>query len=612
LIYPIKVLFSIEFDDRFEFYIGGDRSIPEKIWELQREDNTTEIRKAVINSIGNRKSDWIVSIQYYRYVDTLEIPEEYQAPSNPTIIQGVESSAIITDDNTTIHIGTNEVDPIGNGWFAPNAINWLETNPDNVLPSSRGYFGGGTQIDLSNQLLVDENAITQYLALETDPVELYDVADTSYTTQIETLTGFEYLNSGDFGGGTRYVFSNLWTPTNQYILSDFLDWDVTKTYSDVQVIGLSNDLAGNFYEKAHAQSMLFEDVDMIESHAYTQPNNSLLYFDTDYLRIIQNSNTNISLDNHINASSVRVTSQDNSVFNNRYPSIEKEGSIGISGRIYSDGGSYSFRLGSYDSDGVFAFPLIDDTGFNVQLVPYTKAQTDYAMQLRLRGSLLKFYFFDVIKSSALGTVELMGESANISLDFIEQEEAEDNSFNELHRKKAGIGESLLQKGIDNTGIGHKIEYLWEEYKEGLDPVVFTFPITPAYTESAIYYDGIQKYPIVTTNSDFTNATSFVISMSGVNAYTGVRSVPYYKGEDILEGKRINRVAWSYQDGQNLKQRNVTLDVKTYTITVDDGIATIPNSSKIKAFKVKKLSPILNQLDPESINVVIHSMSCYFN
>ena len=607
-IYPVKVLFSIEVDDRIEFYIGGDRSIPVKIWELQRENDVTEIRKAVINSTGNKPNDWIVSIQYFRYVDTIEIPEEYQGlPPNSPIIQGVESSAIITSNNTTIHVGTNEIDPIGKGWFAPDAINWFKTNPDNVLPSSRGYFGGGTQIDLSNELLVGENAITQYLATETDPVELYDISDTGYTTQIGSLTGFEYLDSGDFGGGTRYIFSDLWTPTNEYILSDFLDWDTTKTYSDVQIIELSNDLAPDFYEKAYAQSMTFDDVDLIESHAYTQPNDNLLYFDADYLRIIQNSNSGIGLGSPtINTSSVSAISQDNSAFNHRYPSIEKEGAIGISGRIYSNGANYSFRLGSYDSDGVFRFPLVDDTGFNVQSATYGKVQTDYAMQLRLRGSLLKFYFFDVIKSSASGSIELMGESISISLAFLEQEEREDNAFNELHRKKSGTGETLIQKGLDNSAIGHGIGYEWEEYKEGFDPVEFTFPITPSYTETTYYYSNSQKYPLATNNSDFEIVAFFGVSIEGTNAYTGMRLAPNFKGEDVLENNKISRVAWSDDDGESLKQNDIELDVKTYRIVIDGSDATIPDSSKIKTFTVKKLAAT-----PSIEDAVIYSMSCYF-
>jgi hypothetical protein len=614
-IYPIKVLFSIEIDDRIEFYIGGDRSIPVKIWELEREDNRTEIRKAVINSTGNKPNDWVVSIQYYRYFDTIEIPEAYQGlPPNSTIIQGVESSAIITNNNTTIHVGTNEINPIGNSWFAPDAVNWFKTDPDNTLPSSRGYFGGGTQIELFNQLLVGEDAITDYLALETDPVELYDISDTSYTTQIGSLAGFEYLSEiDDFGGGTRYIFSNLWTPTNEYILSDFLDWDTTKAYSEAQITGLSNDLAGNFYAKAYTQSMVLNDMDLIESHAYTQPNNNFLYYDTDYLRSLNNNNPEIALgDLNINSASVRVTSQDNSLFNNRYPSIQKQGSVGISGQVYSNGGSYSFGLGSYDSDGVFNFPLIDDTGFSVQTVSYSKAETDYSWTLR-RGNLLKFYFFDVIKSRADGAIEILGESINISLDFIEQEEREDAAYNELRRKKVGAGESLLQKGLDATGIGHKIEYSWEEYREGFSPFDYSFPVTPAYTETAFYYDGTGKYPLETSNSDFRRGTFFVVSIQDDNAYRGLRIAPNYKGEDILENNKISRVAWAEEDGEALKESDVKLDVKTYRIIVDGGTATIPNSSKIKTFKAKKISRALEGLSPEVIDTLtVHSMSCYFN
>jgi hypothetical protein len=140
----------------------------------------------------------------------------------------------------------------------------------------------------------------------------------------------------------------------------------------------------------------------------------------------------------------------------------------------------------------------------------------------------------------------------------------------------------------------------------------TFPVTdPSYTDSTFYYDGDSKYPLVATNSDFIDVVVFTVIPAPI--YTGFRTAPLFNAEDILENNKISRVAWSQQDGDDLKEKDIKLNVKTYRIIVDEGTATIPNGSTIKTFKVKNLSPILSQLDPVVADTAtVHSMSCYFN
>jgi hypothetical protein len=113
--------------------------------------------------------------------------------------------------------------------------------------------------------------------------------------------------------------------------------------------------------------------------------------------------------------------------------------------------------------------------------------------------------------------------------------------------------------------------------------------------------------LATTNSDLTNLIPFIVQIGNANAYTGMRVAPNFKGEDILENNKISRVVWSDEDGESLKESDIQLDVKTYRVVVDGDNATIPDSSKIKRFLVKKIAAI-----PSVGDATIHSMSCYFN
>jgi hypothetical protein len=55
----VKVLFSVINGDNRDFYIGGDRAIPTKIFSLPV---LLSINSAYITSTGSSKSNWIVSI----------------------------------------------------------------------------------------------------------------------------------------------------------------------------------------------------------------------------------------------------------------------------------------------------------------------------------------------------------------------------------------------------------------------------------------------------------------------------------------------------------------------------------------------------------------------
>jgi len=604
-IYPIKVLFSIEFDDRFEFYIGGDRDIPIKIWELEKQEENaqrlTSIRKAIINSTGNKPNDWIVSIQYYRWNDTIAIPVEYRGNSSPDVIQGVESSAIITSNNITVHVGTDVINPIGNGWFAPDAFNWF--NPDGNS-TARGYGDSRIQRDVSNELVTGDLVVYRLRATGKDPVILYALNDIFYTTPIGTVAGFEYI-PGAATFQSSMVF-NLWVPSNPFLLSSPLDWNTTLDYSYDQVIGLSNNFAADFYLRAYNLTLTHSDLNLVEARNYVLlPEGP--YYDVDYMRSINGSLQ--GSDGSSPLSSVRRKSQDSTVFNSQYSTMTKAGSVVIAGRGggFSD---YGGELGSFGTNGFFKFPMITSSGFAVQTIAYRNATTDYSLTLRQRSRTGVRVLLDVIKSSTDGVIQLLGEDTTISLDFIQKDQLNDsaNASRDFRKKKVGTGESLIQKGLDNSGIGHKVEYSWEERLLVFD---ITFPVTdPSYAESAFYYDGTDKYSIVTTNSDFRDIIAFTVESSwifGVPIYTGFRTAPLYKSEDILENNKISRVAWAEEDGEALKESDVKLDVKTYRIIVDGGTATIPNSSKIKTFKVKKISAT-----PLAETAIIHSMSCYFN
>ena len=604
-IYPIKVLFSIEFSDRFEFYIGGDRTTPIKIWELEKQEENaqrlTSIIKATINSTGNKPNDWIVSIQYYRWNDTIPIPSEYRGNSSPNFIQGVESSAIITKNNTAIHVGTDVINPIGNGWFAPDAFNWF--NPDGNS-RARGYEALRTQAELSEELVTGSLVVYELRATGKDPVILYALDDISYTTPIGTVTGFEYISENADVDATM-VF-NLWVARNNLLLSSPLDWNTALTYSHDQVIGLSNNFAADFYLRAYNRTLAFSDLDLVEARCYNLLNFTGPYWDIVYMRVL-NGGIQGTAGGEQPYCQIFSNSQDSFLFNSQYSTVTKIGRAIIVGwgNTYRE---YNSALRSSDMIGFFKFPMITSSGFTVQAIAFRDATTKW------NG--IPSYSLAVTKSSADGVIQLLGESAIISLDFIQKNQIDNppSSIRDFRKKKAGTGESLIQKGLDNSGIGHKVEYLWEERLLVFD---ITFPVAdPSYEESAFYYDGTNKYPLVTTNSDFRGITAFTIQSEpvfGVPIYTGFRVVPLYKSEDILENNKISRVAWSEQNGDELKQSDIKLDVKTYRIIVDEGTATIPDSSKIKTFKVKNLSPILSQLDPVVADTTtVHSMSCYFN
>jgi hypothetical protein len=604
-------LFSIEFSDKFEFYIGGDRNVPIKIWELEKQEENaqrlTSIIKATINSTGNKPNDWIVSIQYYRWNDTIPIPAEYRGNSPPDFIQGVESSAIITSNNTIIHVGTDVINPIGNGWFAPDAFNWF--NPDGNS-RARGYEALRIQRQASNELVIGSLVVYELRATGKAPVILYALDDIFYTTPIGTVAGFEYI-PGNATFQSSMAF-NLWVPSNPFLLSSPLDWNTTLSYSHDQVISLSNNFAANFYSRAYNLTLIHSDLDLVEARNY-----QLLpagpYYDVAYMRSINGSLGGSA--GTVASSSVRQRSQDSSVFNSQYSTTTETGSVVIVGR---GGGfnSYNGGLTSFNTDGFFKFPMITSSGFTVQTIACRNAATDYYLTLSQRGANGVSYRFIAIKSSTDGVIQLLGEDTTISLDFIQKYQLNDptSPSRDFRKKKAGTGESLIQKGLDNSGIGHKVEYSWEESLQVFD---ITFPVTdPSYEESAFYYDGTNKYPLVTTNSDFRGITSFTVESDwifGVPIYTGFRIVPLYKSEDILENNKISRVAWSEENGDELKEKDIKLDVKTYRIIIDNDIATIPDSSKIKTFKVKNLSPILSQLDlVVADTATVYSMSCYFN
>ncbi len=188
-------------------------------------------------------------------------------------------------------------------------------------------------------------------------------------------------------------------------------------------------------------------------------------------------------------------------------------------------------------------------------------------------------------------------------------------FTDRYWVYSGHGEAIKQRGLDNSAIIHKIDYEWYADSIGSFTQTVFFTIPPSLLEESFYYKDGFKYPLTTTNQDFRAVTGFYLDMpqrQEINTgpiinYSTFRLTPLFNAEDILENDKISRVAWSEQDGETLKQTNIKLDVKTYSIIIEDGNATIPNGSKIKRFPVKSISSI-----PSVQDATIHSMSCYFN
>lgn len=68
----VKVLFSVINGTNRDFYIGGDRATPQKIFSFPADNSVTA---AFITNLGNRPNDWIVSLRYQSpsFVESIKI-----------------------------------------------------------------------------------------------------------------------------------------------------------------------------------------------------------------------------------------------------------------------------------------------------------------------------------------------------------------------------------------------------------------------------------------------------------------------------------------------------------------------------------------------------------
>ena len=666
-IYPIKVLFSVEYEDKFEFYIGGDRNTPIKIWELEKvsifNQGTTRIKSAAINSTGNKPDDWIVMIQY------LSPDLIFTAPSGQTVntLRNLEASAILQPNlSPIIHVGANGSDPVGNGFFAPrdpyiwyfldeivnvttdedflvtgedyrpylypNSLKGIELSSsgssDNLATSSRftvsrpwlpseGSIGLITS-SLSELWLYNyvEGADFNFLDLG---LQIGNSSAFAYLTPIYDVPGINF-----FVEGSAFV-SNLYVPSvgaDTSLLSS-LYWENIEFLSLSQIAALLNVFSPNFHDSIVGGGLYDVQQTNLVSGSYigelAQASNQA--FTHDLLQVlnivVEQVIYSFPLDNNVFQGSTSVFRRSSNFYDYKRIYTESQARLVTIGSFALAYTEYFFSPKSTISSGTFHYVIVSPLGIERTSIPYDLTTITYIRRYDRYAFTERSGTSLVTKGSASGNMQMMGVTFDVDVKKTIFSVA-GSSFIDRRWAYSGHGEAIRQRGLDNSAIIHKIDYGWQARSTGAS-VSFTVP--PSLLEESFYYKDGFKHPLTTTNQDFRTMTTFYLDMSQqqeVNVgpiinHSGFRIIPLFNAEDILENNKISRVAWSEQDGDDLKEFNIKLDVKTYRIIVDGGTATIPDGSKIKTFKVKNLSPILSQLDPAVADTAkVHSMSCYFN
>jgi hypothetical protein len=636
-IYPIKVLFSVEFDDKFEFYIGGDRNIPIKIWELEIISNfnqeITIVKSASINSTGNKPDDWIVMIQF-------SSPDLIFNVSGQTIddLVDLEASVILQPNlSPIIYVGANGCNPVGNGFFAPrDPYIWYffddTRDGDDFLITEENYRPYMYTNSLKG-IVLSSSGSTDELAANRDLMALrpwlYNDEFQGFTTnslaelwlyepqfdwtfntlgpRIGVTSVFAYLDPIyypiKFTPFNPTVFvSNLYVPSVNANNSLFpLYWDEVEFLSPSAVTALLNVFCPNFHNLVMSEGLTIEGTSLVNAN-FIAENYSLASadqaFDVELLRslnIVITDDPPYSYPNNptgINIAKTLVFRDSRDIYDYKRIYTETKAQLISRGDFAAADTEYYFAATSTISSGTFHYVIVSPSGIERTFIPYDLRTIRYKRDYDSRAMSGYSQETMLTKVSAFGNMEMMGVTFDVDVRKTILVISANDLFIDREGVYSGRGEAIKQKGLDNSAIIHRIDY------------ELSFAIAPSFLEESFYYKDGFKYPLTTTNQDFR-----VVIIN----YSGLRIVPLFNAEDILENNRISRVAWSQQDGDDLKERNIKLNVKTYRIIVDEGTATIPDSSKIKTFKVKNLSPILSQLDPVVADTaIVHSMSCYFN
>jgi hypothetical protein len=658
-IYPIKVLFSIESDNKFEFYIGGDRNVPIKIGELTKINDLdeagnilfsrTKMISAAINSTGNKPNDWIVMIQYSSPDLVITTP----GGQTFTNSNNLEASVILRPNLApTIHVGANGCDPVGNGFFAPrDPYIWYFFDDQSHLKTGEDYREYSLEFSRSgstDDLAVNLPRLTvsrpwlyteDFQGLTTTSLSvlrLYDYVEGAWTfltlgPQIGTSTSFSYLNtiydspSADFNVEASIFISNFFVPSEDADIAFFpLYWDEIEFLSPSETTALLDVFCPNFHNSIMSGGLSIELTNFVSSNymaEFVGGRGQNQAFDAELLQGLNIVMTAYPIEFGL-FFSAKTTSIRHSIniYGCKLIYTEEEALLRSSAFFATALTEYSFIPKSTISTGTFNYTIVSPSGIERLTIPYDLTAIQYRREYDNSKILKEEAISSVTKVSASGNMQMMGVTFDVDIQkTIFAVEA--RFYSDKYWVYSGHGEAIKQRGLDNSAIIHKIDYEWyaDSFGSFTQTVVFTIP--PNLLEESFYYKDGFKYPLTTTNQDFRAVTNFYLDMpqrQEINTgpiinYSGFRITPLFNAEDILENDKISRVAWSYDDGEALKQTDIKLDVKTYGIIVDNGTATIPSGSKIKTFKVKNLSPILSQLDPVIADTAkVHSMSCYFN
>jgi hypothetical protein len=160
--FPIKILFSILKNGIYYFYIGGDRTEPELIYELDEKNEQIDIWWGNISNIGNTPDDWIVLIQY---TDNTIKDIWTDSNGNTTSVSTeflirITKSGIESYNHASLYFMT----PCGNGWSYHDWISGFASNRWD--PVSRPFNLLSTNTLYQNQILDDEDSLQLYFPIE--------------------------------------------------------------------------------------------------------------------------------------------------------------------------------------------------------------------------------------------------------------------------------------------------------------------------------------------------------------------------------------------------------------------------------------------------------------
>jgi hypothetical protein len=458
---------------------------------------------------------------------------------------------------------------------------------------------------------------------------LYDYAESwTFLTlgpQIGTNSTFGYLNAiydapnVDFEVEGSIFISNIYVPSIGADTAFFpLYWDEVEFLSPSEITALLNVFCPNFHGSIMAGGLSIEGTNFVSSNYMAeliQAEGQNQAFDTELLQVLNLvMNLYFAESSYFFSAKTTATRSSFDIYGCKLIYTEEEAWLRSSAFFATAFTEYSFIPESTISTGTFNYTIVSPSGIERTSIPYDLTSIQYRRFYDSSEILKQESISSVKKVSASGNMQMMGVTFDVDIKktiFA----IETPFFTDRYWVYSGHGEAIKQRGLDNSAIIHKIDYEWYADSIGSFTQTVFFEIPPNLLEESFYYKDGFKYPLTTTNQDFRAVTGFYLDMfqrQEINTgpiinYSGFRITPLFNAEDILENNRISRVAWSEQDGETLKQTNIKLDVKTYSIIIEDGNATIPNGSKIKRFSVKSISSI-----PSVQDAIIHSMSCYFN